>query len=142
MEFYITNLKTKNLIQKNPSLKNDSKVSILTDKNIYLDSEKINLIVKNDGAQSVYFEPCEYLNTFEKKINGEWEKESVVVDNNNYYNQVSFNKNKSATTCEIELPESGKGIYRSVVQIYYSCVKPGHCESSKIFYSNEFEVKE
>ena len=119
---------------------NTKGVEISTAKNVYAEGEKIELTLKNNKKQSIYFKPCEYLNNFEKKINGEWEKENVVA-NNNDYNQSSFNKNKSITRCEIELPRSGKGIYRSVVQIYYNCLKPGDCESSEIFYSNEFEIK-
>ena len=115
-------------------------VEISIDKNVYADNEKINLTVKNNGKQSIYFKPCEYLNNFEKKINGEWKKERVAVKDTYYYDQVSFNKNKSVTKCEIELPEAGEGIYRSVIEIYYNCLKPGYCESSKTFYSNEFEV--
>ena len=120
--------------------KDSKNVDILTDKNVYVNGEKINLTIKNNENQAIYFEPCEYLNNFEKKINGEWKKEDVIMSNN-YYNQNSFNKNKSVTRCEIELPESGKGVYRSVIQIYYSCIKPGYCENSKTFYSNEFEIK-
>ncbi len=119
--------------------KDSKNVNILTDKNVYVNGEKINLTIKNNENQSIYFEPCEYLNNFEKKINGEWKKEDATV-NDNYYNQTSFNKNKSVTKCEIKLPESGEGVYRSVIQIYYSCIKPGYCENSKTFYSNEFKV--
>ena len=120
---------------------NTKSVEISTNKNVYIAGEKISLIIKNNKERAVYFEPCEYLNNFEKKINGEWKEESVVISNNNYYNQFSFNRNKDLTKCKIELPKSGEGIYRSVVRIYYNCVKPGHCESSEIFYSNEFGVK-
>ena len=115
-------------------------VEVNTNKNVYLNNEKINLTVKNNENQSIYFEPCEYLNNFEKKINGEWRKENAVINNSSYYDRVSFNKNKIVTRCEIELPKSGEGIYRSVVQIYYNCEKPGRCESSEIFYSNEFKI--
>ena len=115
-------------------------VEINTDKNVYLNTEKINLIIKNNEEQSIYFKPCEYLNNFEKKVDGEWKKERVIVKDTYYYDQVSFNKNKSVTKCEIELPEAGEGTYRSVIEIYYNCLKPGYCESSKTFYSNEFEV--
>jgi len=129
-------------IQKEPNSKESKDVKILTDKNIYNLNDEIVLIVRNNSGKSIYFEPCEYINIFEKKINGEWKKESVVINNDSsYYNQDSFNKNKSITKCEVKLPKSGEGIYRSVVQIYYNCVKPGRCESSEVFYSNEFEVK-
>ena len=122
--------------------KDSKNVDILTDKNVYVNGEKINLTIKNNENQSIYFEPCEYLNNFEKKINGKWKKENMVIDDNYYYNQNSFNKNKSVTKCEVKLPELGEGIYRLTVQIYYNCLKPGRdtCESSKTFYSNEFKI--
>lgn len=69
--------------------------------------------------------------------------EEIVVNNNAYYNQFSFNKSKRVTECKVEPPKSGGGIYRSVVKIYYDCKKPGQnmCAYSKTFYSNEFEIK-
>ncbi|MCK4525679.1 MAG: hypothetical protein KAU07_04530 [Candidatus Andersenbacteria bacterium] len=122
---------------------NTEGVKIITDKSIYIANEKINLTVKNNEKQPIYFEPCEYLNNFEKKINGEWRKENTVINDDYYYNQVSFNRNRSLTECKIEPPKSGGGIYRSVIKIYYDCKKPGHttCAYSKTFYSNEFEIK-
>ena len=119
---------------------NIKSVEINTDKNIYTAGEKINLSIINNEKQLVYFKPCEYLNNFEKEIDKKWRKENITISDNNDYNQVSFNKNESITKCEIELPKSGEGIYRSVVQIYYNCAKPGYCESSKTFYSNEFII--
>lgn len=120
---------------------NIKSVEISTDKNVYDRSEKINLTVENNEKQSIYFEPCEYLNNFEKKINGKWERENAVVNNNDCYNQHSFNKSKNITECKVESPKSGEGIYRFVIQIYYNCLKPGYCDNSKTFYSNEFEIK-
>ena len=117
-------------------------VEINTDKNIYTAGEKINLSVINNEQQPVYFKPCEYLNNFEKEIDKKWKKEDATINDNNYYNQFSFNKNENITKCEIDLPKSGEGIYRSIVQIYYNCAKPGYCKSSKTFYSNEFKVVE
>ena len=121
---------------------NTKSVEISTDKSIYSASEKINLTVKNNGNQSIYFEPCEYLNNFEKKIDGEWERENNMKGDKTY-NEAAFRKNKKITECEVKLPKSGEGTYRIVTQIYYNCQKPGDnmCESSKTFYSNEFEIK-
>jgi len=127
--------------------KNIESVEISTDKNIYTIGEKNNLTIKNNEKQPIYFEPCEYLNNFEKKINGKWERENAVVNHSSnyyYYDQNNFNKNKSMTECEVELPKTGEGTYRFFVKIYYDCKKPGSdmCPSSKVFYSNEFEVKD
>lgn len=126
------------LVVKRPNMKG---VEVTTDKSVYSNDEKISLAIRNNEKQSIYFEPCEYLNDFEKKIDGAWQKENPVMSDN--YNKSSFNKNKSATECEITLPESGEGIFRSAVQIYYNCQRPGYdmCQDSKTFYSNEFEVK-
>ena len=122
---------------------NTESVEINTDKNIYIDGEKINIVIRNNEKQSIYFKPCEYLNTFEKKIEGKLKEENAkaILNDNDSYNKISFNKNKNITRCEVKSPESGEGIYRSVIQIYYDCIKPGYCKSSKVFYSNEFEIK-
>ena len=134
-----TNYKMQEIYSKDYNV-NIENVEISTDKNVYVSSEKINLAVKNNERQSIYFEPCEYLNNFEKKIDGEWKRENKTV-NDNSYDQSGFNKNKSVTECKVEPPKSGEGIYRFVIQIYYNCLKPGRCDNSKTFYSNEFEVK-
>jgi len=137
-----TNYKAEKIYDNNYQA-NTKSVEITTDKDIYVDGEKINIAIRNNEKQSIYFKPCEYLNTFEKKIEGKWKEENAtaVLNDNDSYNKVSFNKNKNITKCEVKSPESGEGIYRSVIQIYYDCIKPGYCKSSKVFYSNEFEIK-
>ena len=63
---------------------------------------------------------------------------------NKTYDNRAFRKEENITDCDINLPKSGAGIYRAVVEIYYDCQIPGRemCADSKVFYSNEFEVRE
>ncbi len=116
-------------------------VELLTNKKIYNPNDEIILALKNNSDNSIYFEPCEYLNNFEKKIDGVWKSAGETLTDK-IYDASSFDRKRNITRCEIELPKSGKGVYRSVVQIYYGCKKPDKnmCETSKTFYSNEFEV--
>ena len=117
-------------------------VRILTDKNIYDPDNEIILIVRNNSDELVYFEPCEYLNNFEKKVNGKWVAENKIVDDD-IYDEYDFDKRNSVIKCKIDLPQSGGGIYRAVVNVYRDCEKPGYnmCKSSETFYSNEFEIE-
>lgn len=127
---------------KKNCLSEDSKyVEISTDKSVYGLRDEIILALKNNSDNSIYSEPCEYLNNFEKKINGVWKSAGETLTDK-IYDTSSFDRKRNITRCEIESPKSGKGIYRSVVQIYYGCKKPDKnmCETSKTFYSNEFEV--
>jgi len=120
---------------------NKGKINIVTDKRLYYEKEKIILAVENDSEESVYLEPCEYLNNLEKKINGNWEPYKETVQNK-VYDDYGFEKRKRITICELGLPKAEPGIYRVVVRVYYDCKKPGEnmCEKSSIFYSNEFEI--
>jgi len=121
--------------------KESKSVRILTDKNIYNPDDGIVLIVRNNSDELVYFEPCEYLDNFEKKVNGRWVAENKIIDDS-LYDEYDFDKKNSVIKCKIYLPQSGEGIYRAVVNVYRNCEKPGYnmCRSSEIFYSNEFEV--
>lgn len=124
------------------SLKISQDVRILTDKNIYSLKDEIVLIVKNNSGESVYFEPCEYLNNFEKQVDGKWVMEKKIVENISYDESI-FDSKKSISKCLVKLPMSGKGYYRTVVNLYFDCEKPGNetCQRVKTFYSNEFEVE-
>ena len=125
------------------NVKSDTqKIKIATDKKNYSIGENIELSVKNRSTNSIYFEPCEYLDKFEKMVDEKWEKSSEDRDEK-VYDESGFKKEDNITNCEIELPKEGAGLYRAVVQIYYECESPGRnmCANSKAFYSNEFEVK-
>ena len=120
---------------------NKNSVEIITGKNIYRVGDEMIISIKNNSSDSIYFEPCEYLSSFEKKINGIWVDEKSVVENE-IYDSRNFKKEESITNCSVSLPKSGAGIYRAVVKIYYNCQTPGEnmCSDSKVFYSNEFKV--
>ncbi|NOQ67882.1 hypothetical protein GQ568_00385 [Patescibacteria group bacterium] len=141
--FFVLSIFETNKVYRGHYSKDSKDVKILTDKNIYSLNDEIVLIVKNNSGEPVYFEPCEYLNNFEKKVVGKWVTENKIA-NSKTYNESDFNKRESITKCEIDLPKSGEGVYRTVVNVYYNCKKPGYdtCRSSEIFYSNEFEVEE
>lgn len=113
-------------------------VAVNTDKNVYYAGDSIRLAIKNFTDRSIFSEPCEYLNNFEKKINGSWV--SVKTEHSNFeYDRFGFNSSKKITTCGIRLPES-EGVYRLIVKIYYGCQKPELCSGFENFYSNEFDV--
>ena len=120
---------------------NKNSVEIATGKNVYKVGDEMVLSIKNNSGDSIYFEPCEYLDNFEKKVNGAWVSERNVIENK-IYDSRNFKKEESITNCGISLPKSGAGIYRAVVKIYYDCQIPGEemCSDSKVFYSNEFKV--
>ncbi len=119
-----------------------SDVKITTDKPFYVSGENMKLSIKNESINPIYFEPCEYLNKFEKKIDEKW-RESFNYESIKDYDKFGFKREKNITNCEIKLPKEGAGIYRTVIQIYYECERPGEdmCRNSKAFYSNEFRVK-
>lgn len=119
-----------------------SDIKIFTGKISYFAGENIELFIKNDSEKPVYFEPCKYLNRFEKMTDGRW-IESSSYKGAKIYDESGFNKEKYFASCKIQLPENGAGIYRAVVRIYYECEKPGEsmCKDSDVFYSNKFEVK-
>ena len=140
--FFVLSVFGTNEIHKEHYIKDGKDVKILTDKNIYSLNDKIVLIVKNNSGEPVYFEPCEYLNNFEKKVSEKWVAENKIMSNK-IYNKHAFDKKNSVIKCEINLPKSDEGVYRTVVNVYYDCKKPGYdtCKSSETFYSNEFEVE-
>lgn len=118
-----------------------SDIKVFTGKTSYFAVENIELFIKNDSEKSIYFEPCQYLNKFEKMVNGQWVKFSNY-EGAKIYDESEFNKEKNFVNCKIQSPENGMGTYRAIVQIYYECEKPGEsmCKNSDIFYSNKFEV--
>jgi hypothetical protein len=121
-------------------LKNDVKIS--TSKNKYSANEGIILHVDNKGRSSVYFEPCETLNAFEKKVGTNWVLQDRQETNPDYSSVSAFEKKDGNAECKIGFPPSGPGTYRVVVPIFYGCTQPSRyaCQSSQNFYSNEFEV--
>jgi len=120
---------------------NKNSVEITTEKNVYKIGDKMVLSIKNNSSDSIYFEPCEYLNNFEKKIDGVWVGEKNIVEDK-IYDSNNFKREESVTSCNINLSKLGAGIYRAVVEVYYDCQMPGKnmCSSSRDFYSNEFKV--
>jgi hypothetical protein len=123
-------------------LENSKNVKIFTDKSVYSSDGSVTLVIANNSDRLIYFEPCEYLNNFEKKVNGVWVPVSKD-ENNKIYDKSGFNRKNNATECKIKLPQSGEGTYRINVPVYYDCQKPGKdmCQGSEIFYSNEFRIK-
>lgn len=123
-------------------LPSKSDIKVFTEKISYSAGENIELFIKNDSKESIYFEPCQYLNRFEKMADGRW-IESSSYEGAKIYDESGFNREKNFVNCKIQLPKNGAGIYRTVVQIYYECEKPGEsmCKNSNIFYSNKFEVE-
>jgi hypothetical protein len=121
---------------------NNNDINIFTEKTFYSAGDDIELFIKNDSKNSIYFEPCQHLNRFEKMIDGRW-IEFSDYEGAKIYDESGFNREKNFVNCKIQLPKNGDGIYRSVVQVYYECEKPGEnmCKDSDIFYSNEFEVR-
>ena len=141
--FFILSILNKNntsSVYRIPTNKTNIKIS--TDMNFYFPGENIKLMIENNSKKTIYFEPCEYLNKFEKKIGGKW-RESFNYEGIKAYDKFGFKREKNITKCEIKLPKEGVGIYRTVIQIYYGCERPGEdmCRNSKAFYSNEFRVK-
>jgi len=117
-------------------------VKISTIKNKYSANEEISLHVDNKGRYSIFFEPCETLNVFEKKIDGNWVLQGGKEAIPEYSGSGVFEKKNGNAECKIGFPQSGPGIYRVVVPIFYGCTQPSRyaCQSSQNFYSNEFEV--
>jgi len=122
--------------------KYNNKVEILTNKNFYNPNDRLFITIRNNSKKTIYFEPCDYLNNFEKKLDGNWLTANTASDNKSY-DKSNFEKRKrNNIICEIKMPESGMGIYRLVLQVYYNCKMPrgDMCKGSDVFYSNEFEL--
>lgn len=121
---------------------NKNSVKITTSKTVYSSGNEVILLIKNNSNNSIYFEPCEYLNNFEKKVDGVWINEKKNITEHQVYDSSNFRKEKSLTSCNVGSPRSGAGTYRMVVEVYYGCQMPGGdmCSGSKTFYSNEFKV--
>lgn len=130
-----------NNLTKRPYLvENVERIIVRTDRSIYELKDRINLAIENSSERSIYTEPCQNMNKFEKKVDGSWvvvEKESQPVE----FDGSGFNTKKKITKCSIPSPQEA-GIFRMIVRIYHGCVKPEVCEGSMDFSSNEFEVKE
>jgi len=116
-------------------------ILVTTEKNFYNSGEDIVLSIENNFNKPIYLEPCESQNRFERKINGEWQ-EILDFDKEINYDKSGFNKQNKIANCRVGMLSDEKGIYRSVVQAFYDCKKPGkeECGQSEIFYSNEFSV--
>lgn len=120
---------------------NQYSVEVATGKSVYKLDEEMTLAIKNNSDDLIYFEPCGYLNNFEKQINGIWKSGEGIIENK-IYDSYNFKSKKRMTNCVVYLPKSGVGTYRTVVKVYYDCEMPGGdmCSDSKVFYSNEFRV--
>ena len=125
---------------KNNKLKAQN-ILIMTDKEFYSSEEAIILFVENNSEEAIYIEPCMYQNRFEKKIDGTWQ-EIPINNDDRVYSESEFNRENRVKNCSIMLPSREKGLYRSIVQVFYNCRKPGkeECQRSEIFYSNEFNI--
>lgn len=117
---------------------NVGKISVKTDKAIYNFGESIVLAIENNSEQSIYSEPCEYLDNFEKLANGKWESFGAKRESATY-DESGFNLSKKIAKCSLPIPKE-EGIYRFSVMLYRGCKKPELCEGATTFYSNEFKV--
>ncbi len=133
-------LMTNNSPRGNYLADNLKDIIVSTDKKTYGLEDEIVLIIENYSKRSIYSEPCEYLNNFEKKVNESWvalaspQKEKI-------FDKSGFNKSKNVTKCIVKLPQASEGTYRANVKIYYGCAKPEACAGSSKFLSNEFTVQ-
>jgi len=118
---------------------NLERVMVKTDKNIYEFGDKIILAIENYSDRSIYSEPCEYLDNFEKYINGKWINLGVKHDKIKY-DKSEFNLSKKITKCTLSLPKE-EGVYRFIVKVYQGCQKPEICKGAIDFRSNEFRVE-
>ncbi|MDF1498352.1 MAG: hypothetical protein P1P85_03295 [Patescibacteria group bacterium] len=137
--FVITVFNQNNNIIRKVIIEED--VKIMTDKVFYIAGDEIKLLIENVSEKPIYFEPCEYLNKFEKRIEGRWKKVLTQYDEKKY-DELGFKTERRMTNCNIKLETKENGIFRVAVRVYYDCEKPGEemCKYSKMFYSNEFEV--
>ncbi|MBW6440631.1 hypothetical protein K0B03_01190 [Patescibacteria group bacterium] len=117
------------------------KIIVSTEKEHYKIGDQIILSVENHFEKSIYLEPCEYQDRFEKKINGSWQ-EITSYQKDKDYDKTGFKKEDSVKDCRVILSSKEAGVYRSVVRIFFDCKKPGEqeCQKSELFYSNEFNV--
>jgi len=125
---------------KNNKLKTQN-ISIMTDKEFYSSEEDIILFVENNSKEVIYIEPCIYQDKFEKKIDGMWQ-EVPIHNEERIYSELGFNRENRVKNCSVMLPSGEKGLYRSIIQVFYNCRKPGkeECQKYETFYSNEFNV--
>ncbi|MCK4919238.1 MAG: hypothetical protein KAS01_02530 [Candidatus Pacebacteria bacterium] len=130
-------IKNKNT-SRNIELKTQN-ILVTTEKNFYNSGEDVVLFIENNFNKSIYLEPCEFQNRFERKNNDMW-YEISSVDKEIDYDKSGFNKEKKIVNCKVRLSPNEKGVYRSVIQAFYDCKKPEECRQSEIFYSNEFRV--
>lgn len=135
-----SSLAANNSTEKGYLAKNLKNIIISTDKKVYGLNDRIVLAIENYSERSVYSEPCEYMDNFEKKINESWVS-LLGAPKEKIYDKSGFNKNKNVTKCIVRLPQVSEGIYRANVKVYYGCTKPEKCAGSNNFYSNEFVVK-
>ncbi|MCK5412783.1 MAG: hypothetical protein KAI57_00215 [Candidatus Pacebacteria bacterium] len=129
-----------NNTSQNVELKTQN-ILVTTEKNFYNSGEDVVLFIENNFNKSIYLKPCESQNRFERKINNIW-YEISSTDKEIDYDKSGFNKEEKIVNCRVKLLSNEKGVYRSVVQAFYDCKKPGEeeCRQSEIFYSNEFRV--
>lgn len=137
---FFSSLMSKNSPENNYLVKNLQNIIVSTDKRVYNFDDRIVLAIENYSERSIYSEPCEYLDNFEKKVNESWVS-LVSSQKEKIYDRSGFNKSKNVTKCIVKLPEVDEGIYRANIKVYYGCIKPEKCAGSTNFYSNEFTVK-
>lgn len=130
------------LLSDKCSLNSQNQISIFTDRPQYQPGEKIALSMENDSDYSVYFEPCKFLNIFEKKVGEEWVLQEQVEEDARYFKDEFEKKDGNASCEDIALPPSGPGTYRMAVTVFYECKRPSRyaCQRSELSYSNQFEV--
>lgn len=138
---YVQFEKIDNLRKNAYLIENIDKIIIRTDKEIYKFPEKIVLAIENHSNRSIYSQPCEYLNNFEKYIDGKWVNSGTKPEKIEY-DRSGFNLSKKIAKCTLPLPDNeGDGVYRFVVKVYHGCQEPEKCTGSIDFYSNEFRVE-
>jgi len=140
--FYVQYERIDDLTGNTYLIENVDKIFIKTDKSVYQLGGKIILAIENYTDRSIYSQPCEYLDNFEKYINGEWVNLGIRHENVEY-DRSGFNLSKKTTKCALSIPEKeGEGVYRFVVKVYHGCQEPENCIGAIDFYSNEFRVEE
>lgn len=122
-------------------IENVDKIIVKTDKDIYKLGDRIELAIENNSDRSIYSQPCEYLDNFEKFVDGKWVNLAAKHDNIEY-DKSGFNMSKKITKCTLQVPSGeGDGLYRFVVKVYHGCQQPEKCTGAIDFYSNEFKVE-
>jgi len=141
MVFYAQYEKIDNLKRNAYLIENLDRIIVKTDKDIYKLGDRITLAIENYTERSVYSQPCEYLDNFEKYINGKWVGLGARHEKIEY-DKSGFNLSRKITKCTLPLPEvEESGTYRFVVKVYHGCVEPENCTGAMDFYSNEFKVE-